>query len=480
MRSDLEDTYLRRRLHGLADQHPGESGFYPLTLGVDALAARLVLAEKAEQSIDAQYYQVTNDLVSQGFFDVLLRAADRGVHVRLLIDDVFTRGYDAGLAGMDSHPNFSIRVFNPFRRRKARIIDGLTSFSRVNRRMHNKSFTVDRVITLIGGRNIADEYYGAGENVNFGDLDVVGIGALVDDVTDMFESFWNHESAATLRDFAKMPDDAGAELARIRVMLEASRSDVGKSPYATAVRSRFFEYMEADKSPFTWAPYTLLADTPGKSRKSEAAQAASIKNPLRESLLAARNELLIISPYFVPRKSGIRAFAELQKRGVDVTIVTNSLAANNQPAVHAGYAPCRKPLLKSGVKIYEVRADADVPGAEIVAVDDAKATLHTKAFIVDRSEWFIGSFNFDPRSADINTEMGVIIRSSELAERAAASFRAALPSTTFEVVLNDRGRLAWRGIEGDHQVELDKEPQTSWLQRVATRLMRILPIRGQL
>jgi putative cardiolipin synthase len=381
-----------------------------LSDGIDALAVRLLMAEEAERSIDAQYYLLKDDIVGNAFIDALLRAADRGVRVRLLLDDIFTGGYDAGMAGLDSHPNFEIRIFNPFANRSARLLDGITSFSRVNRRMHNKSFTVDNQMTLIGGRNIADEYFGAREDAKFGDLDVLAIGPVVNGVSAMFDSYWNHERAAPVAAFAKMPDDPAAELARLRASLEEKRRQITDSIYAAAVKNQVLRYVETDIDVFTWAPYVLAVDSPDKSFKSRAAEAESITTPLRESLLSAENEMIVISPYFVPRKAGIEAFSEVRGRGIDVTIITNSLAANNQSSVHGGYAPSRKPLLKAGVRIFEVRADADVSGSELVAASGAKATLHTKAFIVDRKELFIGSFNFDPRSANINTELGVIIR----------------------------------------------------------------------
>ncbi len=478
---DTDQTYLGKQLEGIAEVHPpGYSGFYPIGDGIDALTARILLANWAERSIDAQYYLISSDTVGHAFINVLLRAADRGVRVRLLVDDIFTTGYDAGMAGLNSHPNFEIRVFNPFARRSARFIDAITSFSRINRRMHNKSFTVDNQITLIGGRNIADEYFGAREDAKFSDLDVVGIGPIVNDVSAMFDSYWNHERAAPIAAFAKMPADPAAELKRVRAALEESRQQITNSKYAAAVRDQYREYIETDHDRFTWAAYTLAADSPDKAFKSKAAEAESIKTPLRESLLSAKGELIVISPYFVPRKAGIEAFCEVQSRGVDVTIITNSLAANNQLAVHGGYAPSRKPLLRSGIKIFEVRPDADVAGSEIVAASGAKATLHTKVFIVDRKEVFIGSFNFDPRSANINTEMGVIIRSPELAGQFTALINAALANQTYEVFLNENGKLRWRGIENGQVVIFDKEPQTSWLQRFGASVMRILPIRGQL
>ena len=478
--TDTGDTYLGQQIAGLADKHPGEAGFFPIGNGIDALAARLLLAERAERSIDAQYYLIKNDITGKAFINVLLRAADRGVRVRLLVDDMFTGGFDAGMAGLDSHPNFEIRIFNPFARRSARFMDGVTSFSRINRRMHNKSFTIDNQITIIGGRNIADEYFGAREDAKFGDLDVVGIGPVVQEVSNMFDSYWNHERAAPIAAFADMPDDPAAELERVRDELEQASQRIMTSKYAEAVKEQVLHYIETDAKPVIWAPYVLAVDSPDKTYKSKAADVASITTPLRESLLSATTEAIIISPYFVPRKTGIEAISDLQRSGVDISVITNSLAANNQASVHGGYAPSRKPLLKSGVRIFEVRADADVSGSELVAASGAKATLHTKAFIVDRREVFIGSFNFDPRSAKINTELGVIIRSPEMAEHYAERVLAALPEQTFEVFLNEKGKLRWRGLKNGQEVIFDKEPQTTWWQRFVAGFMRILPIRGQL
>jgi putative cardiolipin synthase len=479
--ADTADTYLGKQLGGLESAHPaGESGFVPISDGIDALAIRLLLAERAERTIDAQYYLLKDGITGSAFVRVLLRAADRGVRVRLLLDDMFTSGYDAGMAGLDSHPNVEIRIFNPFASRSARFWDGITGFSRINRRMHNKSFTVDNQMTLIGGRNIADEYFGAREDAKFGDLDVLGIGPVVQEVSAMFDDYWNHERAAPVEAFAKMPDDPAAELERLRTELEQASQEIKKSKYAAAVRDQEGKYIDSDASEFVWASYTLAVDSPDKNIKSKAATADSITTPLRESLLSAEKEMLIISPYFVPKKSGIESLIAVQERGIQVTIITNSLAANNQASVHGGYAPSRKPLLKAGVKIFEVRADADVSGSQFVAASGAKATLHTKAFVVDRKEAFIGSFNFDPRSANINTELGVIIRSPEIAADLADQVESNVGKQTFEVFLNEKGKLRWRGIDNGQEVIFKKEPQTTWGQRFVAGFYRMLPIRGQL
>lgn len=476
------DTYLETKTAALVASKPdAESGFYPLPDGIDALTARLLLARRAERSIDTQYYLIKADTTGLAFIDALLRAADRGVRVRLLLDDVFTSGYDAGLAGLSSHPNFEVRIFNPFNRGAAgKLWSGITDLSRVNRRMHTKTFTVDNQVTIIGGRNIADEYFGAREDAKFGDLDVAGIGSITNRVSDMFDSFWNHETALPVAAFAEMPDDPAAALDTLRARLAESRERIKDSEYAKAVVSTALEFIDSDINMFEWAPYKLIYDSPDKGIKSKSGPSIAIIAPLIEALQSAEKELIVMSPYFVPRKTGIEFFSELQARGVNVTIITNSLAANNQLTVHGGYAPSRKPLLKSGVKIFEVRPDADVRGSEIVAASSAKATLHTKAFLIDRKQVFIGSFNFDPRSAYLNTESGVLIRSQKIGESFGGNIDAHLRAQTYEVFLNEDGKLRWRGFEDGEEVIYKKEPKTTWSRRFWAWLMRLMPIRGQL
>ena len=240
------------------------------------------------------------------------------------------------------------------------------------------------------------------------------------------------------------------------------------------------EYMESNDDPFTWAPYTLVYDSPDKADKKLAEDAASIITPLADSLAGAEKEVILISPYFVPLRSGVEAFSKIADKGVELTVVTNSLAANNHSAVHSGYAPSRKPLLEKGVRIYEARADLDVQGTGYVKQQAGGSTLHTKAFIVDRKELFIGSFNFDPRSAYINTESGVIIRSPEMAASFAENLFTDAPNEAYVVFLNDKGQLRWRTVENGKEVVYDKEPKTTWWQRFVVGFMRILPIRGQL
>ena len=479
--TETVDTHWGEIVTPVIASHPAdESGFYPMNNAIDALATRLLMAQRAERTIDAQYYLLKPDVVGNVFLEVLLAAADRGVRVRLLLDDILTKGYDAGMAALDSHPNFEIRIFNPFANRSARGLGFVTDSSRVNRRMHNKSFTVDNQITIIGGRNIADEYFGAREDAKFGDLDVMGVGPVVQDVSNMFDDYWNHPAALPIPGFAKMPEDPEGDLVKLRERLKASREAIKDTAYAEAVKRQVSHYIDSEEGMLMWAPYTLAVDSPDKSNKKLAAEAASITTPLKQSILTAKKEVIIISPYFVPRKSGVEVFTTLQKSGVDITIITNSLAANNQKTVHGGYAPSRKPLLEAGVKIYEVRPDAGISGSEYVAGKAARATLHTKAFVVDRHDVFIGSFNFDPRSANINTELGVIIHSTPFAERMLDKLDRKKKENAYEVFLNEKGKLRWRETNGDEVIIHDKEPSTSWWNRFVAGFYRIMPIDSQL
>ncbi len=480
--ADTGDTYLGLRYAALTESMPNtSSGFYPLLDGIDALSVRLLLAGKAERTIDTQYYLIRSDATSVAFITALLDAADRGVRVRLLLDDLYAAGHDTNMAALNAHPNFEVRVFNPFNRGLAGPAwSAVSNFSRINRRMHTKSFTVDNQVTIVGGRNIADEYFGAHCKEKFGDLDVVAIGSVVNDVSKLFDSFWNHETAFPLPAFANMPDDPAAELEQLRSYVEESRERVKDSAYSRAVTEKASGFLEGADSLFDWAPYRLVYDSPDKGKKSRSGPAMSIGMPLADAIQAAEEQLIVISPYFVPRKTGIEFFSELTARGVEVIVVTNSLAANNHSAVHGGYAPSRKPLLKNGVRLYEVRPDAEVAGAEVFAASGAKATLHTKAFIVDREQLFIGSFNFDPRSVKLNTELGVLIRSERLGRVFGDYVDVRLSAQTWEVFLDEAGRVRWRGFDEGREVVYSKEPRATWGQRFAAGLMRLLPVRGQL
>ena len=477
---DTAGTHLGEQIGDLPDRHPGMAGFHLLPDPIDSLAARLLLAKLAERSLDAQYYLITDDPVGYLFVGSLLEAADRGVRVRLLLDDIQTQGYDAGMAALDSHPNFEVRIFNPFAGRSSRVGDGLMHFKRINRRMHNKSFTVDNQMTIIGGRNIAEEYFGARRDVNFADLDVLALGPVVEDVSTMFDTYWNHRAALPVPAFAKMPEDPAGALEILRQRIAEARLEIEGTRYATAVREDVQRWVDSDASAYTWAPYQLVYDSPDMAQPSTGSEAATILDPLRNAVQDARQELVFISPYFVPRKSGIEGFRRLRDKGISVKVITNSLMSTNHSIVHSGYAPSRKPLLKMGVELYEVRPDVAVRGTEDVGNANAEASLHTKAFVVDRERLFMGSLNLDPRSIDLNTELGVIIDSPELARSAADWIDQVLPLATYEVTLSENGKLRWIGHQDGQQEILTKEPEAGFWKRFSVSIMRVLPIKGQL
>lgn len=358
----------------------------------------------------------------------------------------FTSGYDTGMAALDSHPNFEIRVFNPFARRSARVLDAITSFGRINRRMHNKSFTVDNQVTLIGGRNIADEYFAARQDAKFFDADVLAVGPVVEDVSRMFDQYWTNRAAVPVPVCADLPMDPDEALRQLREKIKQKYDHLKTTQYAEVLQNAALDHLQDD---LTWAPYELVYDSPDKAQSKKAEEAASILTPLRQAVfnVELELELVVISPYFVLRKKEIEGLRSVRDRGVEVTVLTNSLAASNQVVVFGGYAPIRRPMLNMGVRLYEVRADATIAGDHRVDVEDAKATLHTKLFVVDRSKVFIGSFNWDQRSAYINTELGVIIDSPAIGEDFSRELESMLPVKTYEVFLNEQGNMRWRGME---------------------------------
>jgi putative cardiolipin synthase len=478
--ADTGDTSLGKLFAKHAHHPQNESGFYLITDSIDALAIRLLLEERAERSIDAQYYMVANDIVGKVFFSSMLRAADRGVRVRLLIDDINTGGMEHKLAALADHPNIELRLFNPFANRTFRVFN-VWDFQRINRRMHNKSFTVDNQVTIIGGRNIAAEYFAANTDYNFGDLDTLAVGPVVTETSHMFDTYWNHRNAIPYKQLSGQQADGGKRLDAVRETLQDNREALRDTPYAAAVRDSLEEFIDDGDKQFTWAPYQLVYDSPDKSISSEAARDAhSIVTPLSQTAKSAKESLLIISPYFVPSRRAIESMADLQDNGVQIDVITNSLASSDHLLVHGGYAASRKPLLRHGVRFCEVRGNVHIAGTEDSAAKGSKSSLHTKAFVVDRHYFFMGSFNWDPRSIDINTELGIIIDSPEMASRVADLIYAAAPALCYQPFLNDKGRLRWREFKNGQERILDHEPDTSFFTRLKANLGRALPIRGQL
>lgn len=476
---DSSSTSLAQRVAvALPAIQSGQSAFYPMSDGVDALAARFALAEQAEQTIDAQYYLLHNDSIGRAFIEVLLEAADRGVRVRLLIDDVETYGMDGLLLALDAHPNLEIRVFNPFVARFARYWDALIDFSRVNRRMHNKAFILDNNVAVIGGRNIADEYFGANPHSTFDDMDVLSVGPVVREVSGMFDLYWNSRLAFPIRDVARTfgRGDLKKNLVGLREDLVRAQKLFLGSEYTRALRAREQGYLHRRPDQFIVADYELLFDPPAKGQRERSDEREDVLNAVERYMLDAQDEIYIETAYFVLLPDDVEHFLGLRARGVDVTVVTNSLAANNHAVVHSGYMKNRKKLLAAGVRIFELRPDVTVAGAGFVERKKATTTLHSKLFVVDRRYYFIGSFNFDPRSAYLNTESGVVLDAPELARALVEEHIEHAPQEAYELYLNERNQIRWRTIINGKEVIYTMEPNTSLLKRLTTRLLGFLPI----
>jgi len=476
--TDTADTTLGQRATSFTGNRTGESGFVIIPDALSALALRLAGARMAQRTIDVQYYLIKADKAGLLLVNELLNAADRGVRVRILVDDILTKGHDQGMVVMDAHPNIEIRVFNPFARRSARKINFLGDFRRLNRRMHNKSFVADNQFAIIGGRNIGDEYFAGNEVANFGDLDVLAMGPVVREVSDMFDLYWNSRLAVPAHAVIDPPEDPDQAMATLRARIAGALVATDHQRYEAVVQEILDESMIRPED-IEWVPYRLVYDSPDKADKRLAPDADSMVPSLREAILAGKEELIIVSPYFVPTTS-MEGFRNLRERGMRVMVVTNSLAANNHLAVHAGYAPARKPLLRMGVELYEMRPDASIAGTEKTGLAESGGTLHAKFFIVDRKELFIGTFNWDPRSKNLNTEMGIILESPRFAGALAKVVDDGIPERTYTVTLNDHGKLRWTTRVNGEAVVYTKEPETTWSQRFKVGLYRMLPIRGQL
>jgi putative cardiolipin synthase len=466
-----EQSRLHRSCGPLVQSHPGKSGIFALPDGLDAFAARVLLAGAAEHTLDVQYYIWHHDMSGTLLFEALHRAADRGVRVRLLLDDNNTSGLDATIAAFDAHPNMEVRLFNAFKWRRWRLLSYLTDFRRLNRRMHNKSFTADGQATIIGGRNIGDEYFGAGQEISFMDLDVLAVGPVVEDVTADFERYWTSASATRATQVVgTAPETAIAELTAASHRVE--HDPVGVKYIHALGNAPFLRDLMDHKLQLEWTDVHMVSDDPAKGL-GLAKDSQLLWSQLKEVIKTPVSELLLVSPYFVPGKQGVAEFTALARSGVEITVLTNALEATDVPAVHAGYAKRRKPLLAAGIKLFELKRLAGGRSARGSGLmGSSSSSLHAKTFAVDRERVFVGSFNFDPRSARLNTEMGFVIESPMLAQAIADAFARRIPERAYRVGLTSSGALQW---SNDGQ-RFDQEPGTGLVKRLAVRVLALLPI----
>jgi putative cardiolipin synthase len=474
--ADTGATRIGKAVVPLAAAHPGLSGVHVLVDGRDAFAARMTMADTAERSLDVQYYIWRNDTTGTLLLEALRAAAARGVRVRLLLDDNNTAGMDGVLALLAALPNVEVRLFNPFASRRARLLGMLGDFSRLNRRMHNKSFSADGQATIVGGRNVGDEYFDAAGEVLFSDLDILAVGPVVAEVERDFDRYWNSRSAYRLDTLVAAPD--AAEAADLRRQGAALAGSPAALAYLEAMRGSPFVAQLLQKTlPLEWAPVRLVSDDPGKVLGQEA-PASTLAHRLPALLGEPTRQLDLVSPYFVPGAAWSARFGALAGAGVKLRILTNSLEATDVPAVHAGYAKRRHALLRAGATLLELKRSwpRDSQPKRGGFAGSSASSLHAKTFEVDLARVFVGSFNLDPRSAELNTEMGFVIDSPALARRMSDVLDALPHTRAYEVKLSPEGSLYWleRGPGG--LIRHDSEPGASLWQRGVVQFMSLLPI----
>jgi len=468
------------------EAHPGQTGFVLLENGLDAFAARAILAEYADRSIDVQYYLYHNDLTGKLLTHQLLKAADRGIRVRLLADDMGLGGRDLGAAVLDSHPNIEVRIFNPFSRNVGRVSQFLTRFGSVTRRMHNKSFTVDNQVAILGGRNIGNEYFEADPDIAFADLDVLLTGPVVEDISASFDAYWNSELVYPINILVKKtptPEEVEGKTKEFKEFIKEQED----SPYLKAlINSSLINSIRQQRIEFHWGEAEVLFDQPEKIMDDREMSDFHLYRQLTPYKEKIEKEVIIISPYFVPGKSGVESLIKLKERGIAVSILTNSLASTDVGAVHAGYSRYRRDLLRAGIEIYEMNKKTvrEERRKKRGHEGSSKASLHAKTFVLDRKWIFIGSLNLDPRSVYENTEIGVVLESPEVAENMARKFNANISGATFRLELrqNKDGteQLLWHGYEDGKEKVFTADPYTSFWRRLGIGLMRLLPIESQL
>ncbi|TKW66357.1 MAG: phospholipase D family protein [Paracoccus denitrificans] len=469
-----EDTRLGPRAVEALAAHPGQSGVVPLADGQGALTARLQLAAGSERSIDAMYYIWHDDESGVLLLDTLRDAAERGVRVRLLLDDNGIKGMDQTLAALNAMPNFSVRLFNPSTIRKPKLLGYALYPLRMNRRMHNKAFIVDGAVAIVGGRNIGNEYFSFGEQPSYLDLDVLGVGEVVTDTAAIFDEYWNSSPVLALE---QVISGAG-DLTDFDAAVQAAIASDGAQAFAPDNASGPAGRMTQGTSPqMEWTSVQVVADDPEKGA-GEVDRSQLMITRLGQILGTVEKRVDLISAYFVPGKQGTRFFADLARSGVEVHILTNSWQATDVPMVHAGYVKYRRELLKAGVVLYELKPiDGVSPGHdELGPVGSSGASLHAKTFAADNARVFIGSFNFDPRSAALNCEMGFLIESPTIATEGASSFVTDISKRSFRPVLDD-GDMLWQDPQPDGGVVMiEHEPGLGVGNRIAVYVLNLLPI----
>ena len=481
---DGQTTTLGQRFAEQTAAHPGESGVFLLQRGRDAFAARGLLARMAEKSLDIQYYMYHQDTVGGLLTFEVLKAADRGVRVRMLIDDIYGNQNEDVWVALDAHDNIEVRLWNPWKRAPGRLLQSVVRVNEINYRMHAKSFTADNQATVVGGRNIGDEYFDADTEVAFADLDALSIGPSVRQVSSEFDAYWNANHAFPVNILIRPGTEK--DLSALRSREKAFSEKKATSDYVQALTdSDLAKGLKDGSLAFSWSEARLIHDSPHKEDLGKAGTPELLISQLAPYITGAKKSVDIVSPYFVPGDRATDALCTLAQNGVEVRILTNSLASNDVSAVHAGYAKYRRRLLRCGVRLFELDESLkDREGKTFTWLPGlAKSSLHAKTMVFDREIMFVGSFNFDQRSLHINNEIGLLFHDPEVAGDAADHFEENVGKIAFEVSFSREGgreNLHWTGGQGGPDVVFEKEPYATTMQKLTVGIVKWLPIEAQL
>jgi putative cardiolipin synthase len=492
-----ENTRLGRQFENTARQQDGKSGFRIIPVGADGFSIRMQMINAAERTLDLQYYIFRGDKTGRLLTEAVLHAADRGVRVRVLIDDGETEAGDDQITALEAHPAVEIRIFNPFTYRGNttlfREIDYMFNTSRLDYRMHNKLLVVDNAIALIGGRNIGDQYFQIDSESQFADDDVFAAGPIAQKLSGTFDEFWNSPLSIPVEALSgqKSSNDALNELRKVLYDHDRQLKANGIVYIKRVTTGEPFNGIISGRLPLIWAHARLVYDSPDKKEVENGEMIGRLmKKAVVDAAIEVKSELLMVTPYLIPGDEGIRLFKDMHQRNVRVRVLTNSLESSTMLLAQSGYMHYRVPLLENGVELYEVRSllgNTKGSGQTAAISRFGNYSLHAKLFVFDRRKLFIGSMNFDQRSMHLNTEIGLIIDSPALARQVAARFEAMVqPVNSYKLALhpNDVGEeppdLVWRTQEHNKAVEYDTEPARSEWQRVKVNGLSLLPLDDEL
>lgn len=485
---NTDQTSLAKIIEPLKTQNPELTGYHILYEPMEAIAARLQLIDKAEKTLDLQYYIWDNDTIGSLALYKIIQAADRGVKVRLLMDDNNAKSMEAIYLALDQHQNIEVKLFNPYRFRRLRPMEMIIDLKRINRRMHNKTFTADNQITLIGGRNMSNQYYNVSENYQFSDVDVMLVGQAVDDITHSFDEYWNHSYAYPVRQIVNHKQYTLRYDGLKSQLTEFYQSASIQNYLNLSNRSHDFNQWLSNDVELDWVKAQVIKDSPEKI-KSKAKKEEHLNFQLVQRLQKPEKSVDIISAYFVPEKKGEQHLKKLAEDGVNVRVLTNSFKANDVALVHAFYAKYRESLLKSGVQLYEFlpaipeefqnKNNIEISKQLKVSLKGlSRSSLHAKMMALDDKQVFIGSFNFDPRSSNLNTEIGVILDSKPLANAVHSTMDQNLRKYAYKLVLDSNDKINWKYQTPSGEQTLTKEPKMKWWQKAGVKMISWLPLEG--